>query len=154
MWQWRYVKTLKSTARFLWLTGRRSYKAHANLLPNICKTTSCLHGNVGSLLLMTTIVISYAFYYYFNGCSFLQKKYSWADTNYKNIMPQGGVGVGKALVIKIFCTLCVLRSHHLHNLVSNADGQLLHLHKQPGPIYFNVKRKRAKCTPVNICLNT
>lgn len=95
--------------------------------------------------------------YYFNGCPLAEEVFPGRGYKlHKNIMLQGGVGVGKTMLMQVFSEyLMRIRSpRFFYNLSVTQMVNYYTLHNNLDRFTFNEEENKGfQCTPVNICLN-
>lgn len=139
------------------LQDEEAYKAHANLLLYIANNVVLARQRRQFVIDDYNRDIILFLLYYFNGCSLAEEVFPGRGYKlHKNIMLQGGVGVGKTLLMQIFSEyLMRIRSpRSFYNLSVTQMVNYYTLHNNLDRFTFNEEENRGfQCTPVNICLN-
>lgn len=139
------------------LQDEEAYKAHANLLLYIANNVVLARQRRQFVIDDYNRDIIRFLLYYFNGCSFAEEVFPGRGYKlHKNVMLQGGVGVGKTLLMQIFSEyLMRIRSpRFFYNLSVTQMVNYYTLHNNLDRFTFNEEENRGfQCTPVNICLN-
>lgn len=139
------------------LQDEEAYKAHANLLLYIANNVVLARQRRQFVIDDYNRDIIRFLLYYFNGCSLAEEVFPGRGYKlHKNIMLQGGVGVGKTLLMQIFSEyLMRIRSpRSFYNLSVTQMVNYYTLHNNLDRFTFNEEENRGfQCTPVNICLN-
>lgn len=133
------------------------YKAHANLLLYIANNIVLARQRRQFVIDNNNRSVIRFLLYYFNGCPLAEEVFPGRGYKlHKNIMLQGGVGVGKTLLMQIFSEyLMRIRSpRFFYNLSVTQMVNYYTLHNNLDRFTFNEEENRGfQCTPVNICLN-
>lgn len=133
------------------------YKAHANLLLYIANNIVLARQRRQFVIDDNNRSVIRFLLYYFNGCSLAEEVFPGRGYKlHKNVMLQGGVGVGKTLLMQIFSEyLMRIRSpRFFYNLSVTQMVNYYTLHNNLDRFTFNEEENRGfQCTPVNICLN-
>lgn len=133
------------------------YKAHANLLLYIANNIVLARQHRQFVIDDNNRSVIRFLLYYFNGCSLAEEVFPGRGYKlHKNVMLQGGVGVGKTLLMQIFSEyLMRIRSpRFFYNLSVTQMVNYYTLHNNLDRFTFNEEENRGfQCTPVNICLN-
>lgn len=139
------------------LQDEEAYKAHANLLLYIANNVVLARQRRQFVIDDYNRDIIRFLLYYFNGCSLAEEVFPGRGYKlHKNVMLQGGVGVGKTLLMQIFSEyLMRIRSpRFFYNLSVTQMVNYYTLHNNLDRFTFNEEENRGfQCTPVNICLN-
>lgn len=139
------------------LQDEEAYKAHANLLLYIANNIVLARQRRQFVIDNNNRDIIRFLLYYFNGCSLAEEVFPGRGYKlHKNIMLQGGVGVGKTLLMQIFSEyLMRIRSpRFFYNLSVTQMVNYYTLHNNLDRFTFNEEENKGfQCTPVNICLN-
>lgn len=133
------------------------YKAHANLLLYIANNIVLARQRRQFVIDDNNRSVIRFLLYYFNGCSLAEEVFPGRGYKlHKNIMLQGGVGVGKTMLMQVFSEyLMRIRSpRFFYNLSVTQMVNYYTLHNNLDRFTFNEEENRGfQCTPVNICLN-
>lgn len=133
------------------------YKAHAKLLLYIANNIVLARQRRQFVIDDDNRQVIRFLLYYFNGCSLAEEVFpSRGYKLHKNIMLQGGVGVGKTMLMQVFSEyLMRIRSpRFFYNLSVTQMVNYYTLHNNLDRFTFNEEENRGfQCTPVNICLN-
>ena len=133
------------------------YKAHANLLLYIANNIVLARQRRQFVIDDNNRSVIRFLLYYFNGCPLAEKVFPGRGYKlHKNIMLQGGVGVGKTMLMQVFSEyLMRIRSpRFFYNLSVTQMVNYYTLHNNLDRFTFNEEENRGfQCTPVNICLN-
>lgn len=133
------------------------YKAHANLLLYIANNIVLARQRRQFVIDDNNRSVIRFLLYYFNGCPLAEEVFPGRGYKlHKNIMLQGGVGVGKTMLMQVFSEyLMRIRSpHFFYNLSVTQMVNYYTLHNNLDRFTFNEEENRGfQCTPVNICLN-
>nr|WP_314498024.1 hypothetical protein [uncultured Prevotella sp.] len=139
------------------LQDEGTYKAHANLLLYIANNIVLARQRRQFVIDDNNRDIIRFLLYYFNGCSLAEEVFPGRGYKlHKNVMLQGGVGVGKTLLMQIFSEyLMRIRSpRFFYNLSVTQMVNYYTLHNNLDRFTFNEEENKGfQCTPVNICLN-
>ena len=139
------------------LQDEEAYKAHANLLLYIANNVVLARQRRQFVIDDYNRNIIRFLIYYFNGCSLAEEVFPGRGYKlHKNVMLQGGVGVGKTLLMQIFSEyLMRIRSpRFFYNLSVTQMVNYYTLHNNLDRFTFNEEENKGfQCTPVNICLN-
>lgn len=139
------------------LQDEEAYKAHANLLFYIANNVVLARQRRQFVIDDYNRDIIRFLLYYFNGCSLAEEVFPGRGYKlHKNVMLQGGVGVGKTLLMQIFSEyLMRIRSpRFFYNLSVTQMVNYYTLHNNLDRFTFNEEENKGfQCTPVNICLN-
>lgn len=139
------------------LQDEEAYKAHANLLLYIANNVVLARQRRQFVIDDYNRDIIRFLLYYFNGCSLAEDVFPGRGYKlHKNVMLQGGVGVGKTLLMQIFSEyLMRIRSpRFFYNLSVTQMVNYYTLHNNLDRFTFNEEENKGfQCTPVNICLN-
>lgn len=139
------------------LQDEEAYKAHANLLLYIANNVVLARQRRQFVIDDYNRDIIRFLIYYFNGCSLAEEVFPGRGYKlHKNVMLQGGVGVGKTLLMQIFSEyLMRIRSpRFFYNLSVTQMVNYYTLHNNLDRFTFNEEENKGfQCTPVNICLN-
>lgn len=133
------------------------YKAHANLLLYIANNIVLARQRRQFVIDDNNRSVIRFLLYYFNGCSLAEEVFPGRGYKlHKNIMLQGGVGVGKTMLMQVFSEyLMRIRSpRFFYNLSVTQMVNYYTLHNNLDRFTFNEEENKGfQCTPVNICLN-
>lgn len=133
------------------------YKAHANLLLYIANDIVLARQRRQFVIDDNNRSVIRFLLYYFNGCPLAEEVFPGRGYKlHKNIMLQGGVGVGKTMLMQVFSEyLMRIRSpRFFYNLSVTQMVNYYTLHNNLDRFTFNEEENRGfQCTPVNICLN-
>lgn len=133
------------------------YKAHANLLLYIANNIVLARQRRQFVIDDNNRNVIRFLLYYFNGCPLAEEVFPGRGYKlHKNIMLQGGVGVGKTMLMQVFSEyLMRIRSpRFFYNLSVTQMVNYYTLHNNLDRFTFNEEENRGfQCTPVNICLN-
>lgn len=133
------------------------YKAHANLLLYIANNIVLARQRRQFIIDDSNREIIRFLLYYFNGCPLAEEVFPGRGYKlHKNIMLQGGVGVGKTMLMQLFSEyLRRIRSpRFFYNVSVTQMVNYYTLHNNLDRFTFNEEENRGfQCTPVNICLN-
>lgn len=139
------------------LQDEEAYKAHANLLLYIANNVVLARQRRQFVIDDYNRDIIRFLLYYFNNCSLAEEVFPNRGYKlHKNVMLQGGVGVGKTLLMQIFSEyLMRIRSpRFFYNLSVTQMVNYYTLHNNLDRFTFNEEENKGfQCTPVNICLN-
>lgn len=139
------------------LQDEETYKAHANLLLYIANNVVLARQRRQFVIDDNNRDIIRFLLYYFNGCPLAEEVFPGRGYKlHKNVMLQGGVGVGKTLLMQIFSEyLMRIRSpRFFYNLSVTQMVNYYTLHNNLDRFTFNEEENKGfQCTPVNICLN-
>jgi hypothetical protein len=139
------------------LQDEEAYKAHANLLLYIANNVMLARQRRQFVIDDYNRDIIRFLLYYFNGCSLAEEVFPGRGYKlHKNIMLQGGVGVGKTMLMQVFSEyLMRIRSpRFFYNLSVTQMVNYYTLHNNLDRFTFNEEENKGfQCTPVNICLN-
>lgn len=139
------------------LQDEEVYKAHANLLLYIANKVVLARQRRQFVIDDNNRNIIRFLLYYFNNCSLAEEVFPNRGYKlHKNVMLQGGVGVGKTLLMQIFSEyLMRIRSpRFFYNLSVTQMVNYYTLHNNLDRFTFNEEENKGfQCTPVNICLN-
>lgn len=139
------------------LQDEGTYKAHAKLLLYIANNIVLARQRRQFVIDDYNRDIIRFLLYYFNGCSLAEEVFPGRGYKlHKNVMLQGGVGVGKTLLMQIFSEyLMRIRSpRFFYNLSVTQMVNYYTLHNNLDRFTFNEEENKGfQCTPVNICLN-
>ena len=139
------------------LQDEGTYKAHANLLLYIANNIVLARQRRQFVIDDNNRDIIRFLLYYFNGCPLAEEVFPGRGYKlHKNVMLQGGVGVGKTLLMQIFSEyLMRIRSpRFFYNLSVTQMVNYYTLHNNLDRFTFNEEENKGfQCTPVNICLN-
>lgn len=139
------------------LQDEEAYKAHANLLLYVANNVVLARQRRQFVIDDYNRDIIRFLLYYFNGCSLAEEVFPGRGYKlHKNVMLQGGVGVGKTLLMQIFSEyLMRIRSpRFFYNLSVTQMVNYYTLHNNLDRFTFNEEENKGfQCTPVNICLN-
>lgn len=133
------------------------YKAHANLLHYIANNIVLARQRRQFVIDNNNRSVIRFLLYYFNGCPLAEEVFPGRGYKlHKNIMLQGGVGVGKTMLMQVFSEY-LMRIHSprfFYNLSVTQMVNYYTLHNNLDRFTFNEEENRGfQCTPVNICLN-
>jgi len=133
------------------------YKAHANLLLYIANNIVLARQRRQFVIDDNNRNVIRFLLYYFNGCPLAEEVFPGRGYKlHKNIMLQGGVGVGKTMLMQVFSEyLMRIRSpRFFYNLSVTQMVNYYTLHNNLDRFTFNEEENKGfQCTPVNICLN-
>lgn len=133
------------------------YNAHANLLLYIANNIVLARQRRQFVIDNNNRSVIRFLLYYFNGCPLAEEVFPGRGYKlHKNIMLQGGVGVGKTMLMQVFSEyLMRIRSpRFFYNLSVTQMVNYYTLHNNLDRFTFNEEENRGfQCTPVNICLN-
>ena len=133
------------------------YKAHAKLLLYIANNVVLARQRRQFVIDDNNRSVIRFLLYYFNGCPLAEEVFPGRGYKlHKNIMLQGGVGVGKTMLMQVFSEyLMRIRSpRFFYNLSVTQMVNYYTLHNSLDRFTFNEEENRGfQCTPVNICLN-
>lgn len=133
------------------------YKAHAKLLLYIANNVVLARQRRQFVIDDNNRNVIRFLLYYFNGCPLAEEVFPGRGYKlHKNIMLQGGVGVGKTMLMQVFSEyLMRIRSpHFFYNLSVTQMVNYYTLHNNLDRFTFNEEENKGfQCTPVNICLN-
>ena len=133
------------------------YKAHANLLLYIANDIVLARQRRQFVIDDNNRNVIRFLLYYFNGCPLAEEVFPGRGYKlHKNIMLQGGVGVGKTMLMQVFSEyLMRIRSpRFFYNLSVTQMVNYYTLHNNLDRFTFNEEENKGfQCTPVNICLN-
>ena len=139
------------------LQDEGTYKAHAKLLLYIANNIVLARQRRQFVIDDNNRSVIRFLLYYFNGCPLAEEVFpSRGYKLHKNIMLQGGVGVGKTMLMQVFSEyLMRVRSpRFFYNLSVTQMVNYYTLHNNLDRFTFNEEENRGfQCTPVNICLN-
>lgn len=139
------------------LQDEGTYKAHAKLLLYIANNVVLARQRRQFVIDDNNRNVIRFLLYYFNGCPLAEEVFPGRGYKlHKNVMLQGGVGVGKTLLMQIFSEyLMRIRSpRFFYNLSVTQMVNYYTLHNNLDRFTFNEEENRGfQCTPVNICLN-
>lgn len=139
------------------LQDEGTYKAHAKLLLYIANNIVLARQRRQFVIDDNNRNIIRFLLYYFNGCPLAEEVFPGRGYKlHKNIMLQGGVGVGKTMLMQVFSEyLMRIRSpRFFYNLSVTQMVNYYTLHNNLDRFTFNEEENRGfQCTPVNICLN-
>jgi hypothetical protein len=139
------------------LQDEGTYKAHAKLLLYIANNVVLARQRRQFLIDDNNRNVIRFLLYYFNGCPLAEEVFPGRGYKlHKNIMLQGGVGVGKTMLMQVFSEyLMRIRSpRFFYNLSVTQMVNYYTLHNNLDRFTFNEEENRGfQCTPVNICLN-
>ena len=134
-----------------------TYKAHAKLLLYIANNIVLARQRRQFVIDDDNRQVIRFLLYYFNGCPLAEEVFPNRGYKlHKNIMLQGGVGVGKTMIMHVFSEyLMRIRSpRFFYNLSVTQMVNYYTLHNNLDRFTFNEEENRGfQCTPVNICLN-
>lgn len=133
------------------------YKAHAKLLLYIANNVVLARQRRQFVIDDNNRNVIRFLLYYFNGCPLAEEVFPGRGYKlHKNIMLQGGVGVGKTMLMQVFSEyLMRIRSpRFFYNLSVTQMVNYYTLHNNLDRFTFNEEENKGfQCTPVNICLN-
>ena len=133
------------------------YKAHAKLLLYIANNVVLARQRRQFVIDDNNRNVIRFLLYYFNGCPLAEEVFPGRGYKlHKNIMLQGGVGVGKTMLMQLFSEyLRRIRSpRFFYNVSVTQMVNYYTLHNNLDRFTFNEEENRGfQCTPVNICLN-
>lgn len=139
------------------LQDEGTYKAHAKLLLYIANNVVLARQRRQFLIDDNNRNVIRFLLYYFNGCPLAEEVFPGRGYKlHKNIMLQGGVGVGKTMLMQVYSEyLMRIRSpRFFYNLSVTQMVNYYTLHNNLDRFTFNEEENRGfQCTPVNICLN-
>lgn len=139
------------------LQDEGTYKAHAKLLLYIANNIVLARQRRQFVIDDNNRSVIRFLLYYFNGCPLAEEVFPGRGYKlHKNIMLQGGVGVGKTMLMQVFSEyLMRIRSpRFFYNLSVTQMVNYYTLHNNLDRFTFNEEENRGfQCTPVNICLN-
>ena len=139
------------------LQDEGTYKAHAKLLLYIANNVVLARQRRQFVIDDNNRSVIRFLLYYFNGCPLAEEVFPGRGYKlHKNIMLQGGVGVGKTMLMQVFSEyLMRIRSpRFFYNLSVTQMVNYYTLHNNLDRFTFNEEENRGfQCTPVNICLN-
>lgn len=139
------------------LQDEGTYKAHAKLLLYIANNVVLARQRRQFVIDDNNRSVIRFLLYYFNGCPLAEEVFPGRGYKlHKNIMLQGGVGVGKTMLMQVFSEyLMRIRSpRFFYNLSVTQMVNYHTLHNNLDRFTFNEEENRGfQCTPVNICLN-
>ena len=139
------------------LQDEGTYKAHAKLLLYIANNVVLARQRRQFVIDDNNRSVIRFLLYYFNGCPLAEEVFPGRGYKlHKNIMLQGGVGVGKTMLMQGFSEyLMRIRSpRFFYNLSVTQMVNYYTLHNNLDRFTFNEEENRGfQCTPVNICLN-
>ncbi len=139
------------------LQDEGTYKAHAKLLLYIANNVVLARQRRQFIIDDNNRSVIRFLLYYFNGCPLAEEVFPGRGYKlHKNIMLQGGVGVGKTMLMQVFSEyLMRIRSpRFFYNLSVTQMVNYYTLHNNLDRFTFNEEENRGfQCTPVNICLN-
>ena len=139
------------------LQDEGTYKAHAKLLLYIANNVVLARQRLQFVIDDNNRSVIRFLLYYFNGCPLAEEVFPGRGYKlHKNIMLQGGVGVGKTMLMQVFSEyLMRIRSpRFFYNLSVTQMVNYYTLHNNLDRFTFNEEENRGfQCTPVNICLN-
>lgn len=139
------------------LQDEATYKAHAKLLLYIANNVVLARQRRQFVIDDNNRNVIRFLLYYFNGCPLAEEVFPGRGYKlHKNIMLQGGVGVGKTMLMQVFSEyLMRIRSpRFFYNLSVTQMVNYYTLHNNLDRFTFNEEENRGfQCTPVNICLN-
>lgn len=139
------------------LQDEGTYKAHAKLLLYIANNVVLARQRRQFVIDDNNRNVIRFLLYYFNGCPLAEEVFPGRGYKlHKNIMLQGGVGVGKTMLMQVFSEyLMRIRSpRFFYNLSVTQMVNYYTLHNNLDRFTFNEEENRGfQCTPVNICLN-
>ena len=139
------------------LQDEGTYKAHANLLLYIANNVVLARQRRQFVIDENNRDIIRFLLYYFNGCPLAEEVFPGRGYKlHKNVMLQGGVGVGKTLLMQIFSEylMCICSPRFFHNLSVTQMVNYYTLHNNLDRFTFNEEENKGfQCTPANICLN-
>lgn len=133
------------------------YKAHAKLLLYIANNIVLARQRRQFVIDDNNRNVIRFLLYYFNGCPLAEEVFPGRGYKlHKNIMLQGGVGVGKTMLMQVFSEyLMRIRSpRFFYNLSVTQMVNYYTLHNNLDRFTFNEEENKGfQCTPVNVCLN-
>ncbi len=139
------------------LQDEDTYKAHAKLLLYIANNVVLARQRRQFVIDDNNRSVIRFLLYYFNGCPLAEEVFPGRGYKlHKNIMLQGGVGVGKTMLMQVFSEyLMRIRSpRFFYNLSVTQMVNYYTLHNNLDRFTFNEEENRGfQYTPVNICLN-
>ena len=139
------------------LQDEGTYKAHANLLLYIANNVVLARQRRQFVIDENNRDIIRFLLYYFNGCPLAEEVFPGRGYKlHKNVMLQGGVGVGKTLLMQIFSEylMRICSPRFFHNLSVTQMVNYYTLHNNLDRFTFNEEENKGfQCTPANICLN-
>lgn len=139
------------------LQDEGTYKAHAKLLLYIANNIVLARQRRQFVIDDNNRSVIRFLLYYFNGCPLAEEVFPGRGYKlHKNIMLQGGVGVGKTMLMQVFSEyLMRIRSpRFFYNLSVTQMVNYYTLHNNLDRFTFNEEENKGfQCTPVNICLN-
>ncbi|EGW47667.1 hypothetical protein HMPREF0666_01124 [Prevotella sp. C561] len=139
------------------LQDEGTYKAHAKLLLYIANNVVLARQRRQFVIDDNNRSVIRFLLYYFNGCPLAEEVFPGRGYKlHKNIMLQGGVGVGKTMLMQVFSEyLMRIRSpRFFYNLSVTQMVNYYTLHNNLDRFTFNEEENKGfQCTPVNICLN-
>lgn len=139
------------------LQDEGTYRAHAKLLLYIANNVVLARQRRQFVIDDNNRNVIRFLLYYFNGCPLAEEVFPGRGYKlHKNIMLQGGVGVGKTMLMQVFSEyLMRIRSpRFFYNLSVTQMVNYYTLHNNLDRFTFNEEENRGfQCTPVNICLN-
>ncbi len=139
------------------LQDEATYKAHAKLLLYIANNVVLARQRRQFVIDDNNRNVIRFLLYYFNGCPLAEEVFPGRGYKlHKNIMLQGGVGVGKTMLMQVFSEyLMRIRSpRFFYNLSVTQMVNYYTLHNNLDRFTFNEEENKGfQCTPVNICLN-
>lgn len=139
------------------LQDEGTYKAHAKLLLYIANNIVLARQRRQFVIDDNNRNVIRFLLYYFNGCPLAEEVFPGRGYKlHKNIMLQGGVGVGKTMLMQVFSEyLMRIRSpRFFYNLSVTQMVNYYTLHNNLDRFTFNEEENKGfQCTPVNICLN-
>ncbi len=139
------------------LQDEGTYKAHAKLLLYIANNVVLARQRRQFIIDDNNRNVIRFLLYYFNGCPLAEEVFPGRGYKlHKNIMLQGGVGVGKTMLMQVFSEyLMRIRSpRFFYNLSVTQMVNYYTLHNNLDRFTFNEEENKGfQCTPVNICLN-
>lgn len=139
------------------LQDEGTYKAHAKLLLYIANDIVLARQRRQFVIDDNNRNVIRFLLYYFNGCPLAEEVFPGRGYKlHKNIMLQGGVGVGKTMLMQVFSEyLMRIRSpRFFYNLSVTQMVNYYTLHNNLDRFTFNEEENKGfQCTPVNICLN-
>lgn len=139
------------------LQDEDTYKAHAKLLLYIANNVVLARQRRQFVIDDNNRSVIRFLLYYFNGCPLAEEVFPGRGYKlHKNIMLQGGVGVGKTMLMQVFSEyLMRIRSpRFFYNLSVTQMVNYYTLHNNLDRFTFNEEENRGfQSAPVNICLN-
>lgn len=133
------------------------YKAHAKLLLYIANNIVLARQRRQFVIDDNNRNVIRFLLYYFNGCPLAEEVFPGRGYKlHKNIMLQGGVGVGKTMLMQVFSEylMRINSPRFFYNLSVTQMVNYYTLHNNLDRFTFNEEENRGfQCTPVNICLN-